>query len=81
MTNRMAEVKDSPQIAFSFVIHDDVCLDCRAPRNEPFDGIGIALQKHGAVSFEVVEQFCISNDAVLERFIKTARVFAFRQLF
>src|SRR5262249_44427144 len=72
MSDGMTEIQDPPNVAFLFIVHDDVRFDSSALCNQPFDRVRVAFSKHGAASLEVFKQLTVSNDAVLEGFIKTA---------
>src|SRR6267142_716129 len=81
VSDRMAEIEDSPQVALFFVGHHDVRLDCGTCCNKALDGCRIAIPEQRGILFEILEQRRITNDAVLERFEKTAGVLPVRQRF
>jgi hypothetical protein len=69
MPDRVAEIQDPAKITLFLVIHYNVGFyRCTACNQILYSG-RIALKKQPVVPLEVLKQFGVSNDPILERFV------------
>ena len=69
MSNRMAEIQNTPQIGLFFIRHHNMRLDRGASCDEPFNFVLVPPENRLQLMFKLLEQSRIANDPVFDRLI------------
>ena len=69
----MAKVQNGPEAGFlALVATDDVGLQRAARRDDPCQGLGVAVENGLGLLLKVLKESCVENDAILDHFRQSA---------